>query len=33
MQAVDVVVPPIEADRPFGEDLTNLLESVLRPPS
>ncbi|TCC64707.1 phenylalanine/histidine ammonia-lyase [Kribbella pittospori] len=28
-QAVADVVPPIEADRPFGEDLTRLLESVL----
>lgn len=33
MSAVDDVVPPIEADRPFGEDLTKLLESVLLPPS
>ena len=31
MQAVDDVVPPIEADRPFGADLTRLLESVLQP--
>lgn len=29
MQAVDAVVPPIEADRPFGEDLTRLLAEVL----
>ncbi len=29
MQAVDAVVPPIEADRPFGEDLTRLLDEVL----
>jgi histidine ammonia-lyase len=29
MQAVDAVVPPIEADRPFGEDLTRLLTEVL----
>ena len=28
-QAVADVVPPIEADRPFGRDLTRLLESVL----
>ena len=32
MQAVEDVVPPIEADRPFGEDLTRLLEIVLLPP-
>ncbi|MFC6161084.1 aromatic amino acid lyase [Kribbella jiaozuonensis] len=29
IQAVDDVVPPIDADRPFGEDLTNLLTNVL----
>jgi histidine ammonia-lyase len=29
MQAVDAVVPPIEADRPFGEDLTRLVDEVL----
>lgn len=29
MRAVADVVPPIEADRPFGKDLTSLLESVL----
>jgi histidine ammonia-lyase len=29
MKAVDAVVPPIDADRPFGEDLGNLLASVL----
>jgi histidine ammonia-lyase len=29
MQAVDAAVPPIEADRPFGEDLTHLLTDVL----
>ncbi|RZT28819.1 histidine ammonia-lyase [Kribbella sp. VKM Ac-2569] len=29
MQAVDDVVPPIDADRPFGEDLTRLLTDVL----
>ena len=29
VQAVDAVVPPIDADRPFGEDLTRLLEDVL----
>ena len=29
MLAVDAVVPPIEADRPFGEDLTRLLDEVL----
>ncbi|MFI6674993.1 aromatic amino acid lyase [Kribbella sp. NPDC050470] len=29
MRAVADVVPPIEADRPFGKDLTRLLESVL----
>ena len=29
MRAVDAVVPPIEADRPFGEDLTRLLDEVL----
>ncbi|MFI7068044.1 aromatic amino acid lyase [Kribbella sp. NPDC050124] len=29
LQAVADVVPPIEADRPFGQDLTRLLESVL----
>jgi histidine ammonia-lyase len=28
-RAVANVVPPIEADRPFGEDLTRLLDSVL----
>jgi histidine ammonia-lyase len=30
MRAVDAVVPPIEADRPFGEDLTRLLDEVLQ---
>ncbi|HZX02048.1 aromatic amino acid lyase [Kribbella sp.] len=29
MQAVDDVVPPIDADRPFGEDLTAILTAVL----
>ncbi|MEU4603541.1 aromatic amino acid lyase [Kribbella sp. NPDC023972] len=29
LRAVANVVPPIEADRPFGEDLTRLLESVV----
>ncbi len=29
MRAVDAVVPPIDADRPFGEDLTRLLTDVL----
>ncbi|WUJ74747.1 aromatic amino acid lyase [Kribbella soli] len=29
IQAVDDVVPPINADRPFGEDLTRLLTNVL----
>jgi len=29
IQAVAEVVPPIEADRPFGKDLTRLLDSVL----
>jgi histidine ammonia-lyase len=29
VRAVDDVVPPIEADRPFGEDLTRLLTEVL----
>ncbi|TCO33143.1 histidine ammonia-lyase [Kribbella steppae] len=29
LHAVASVVPPIEADRPFGEDLTRLLDSVL----
>lgn len=29
LQAVANVVPPIEADRPFGEDLTRLLREVL----
>jgi histidine ammonia-lyase len=29
MQAVDAVVPPIDADRPFGEDLARLLTDVL----
>jgi histidine ammonia-lyase len=29
MRAVDAVVPPIDGDRPFGQDLTNLLEKVL----
>jgi histidine ammonia-lyase len=29
LNAVADVVPPIEADRPFGADLTRLLESVL----
>lgn len=29
LRAVDSVVPPIEADRPFGEDLTRLLDEVL----
>lgn len=29
MQAVDAVVPPINTDRPFGEDLTSLLTNVL----
>jgi histidine ammonia-lyase len=29
LQAVDSVVPPIEADRPFGADLTRLLDDVL----
>jgi histidine ammonia-lyase len=29
LHAVADVVPPIEADRPFGEDLTRLLDSVL----
>ncbi|MFF1817157.1 aromatic amino acid lyase [Kribbella sp. NPDC058245] len=31
LQAVAAVVPPIVADRPFGEDLTRLLETVLQP--
>ncbi|MFI5736218.1 aromatic amino acid lyase [Kribbella sp. NPDC051587] len=31
LQAVADVVPPIVADRPFGEDLTRLLETVLQP--
>lgn len=30
IQAVDDVVPPIDADRPFGEDLTRLLTTVLQ---
>ncbi|WP_432887113.1 aromatic amino acid lyase [Kribbella sp. CA-245084] len=29
IQAVDDVVPPIDSDRPFGEDLTRLLTEVL----
>jgi histidine ammonia-lyase len=29
LHAAANVVPPIEADRPFGEDLTRLLDSVL----
>ncbi|WP_327639768.1 aromatic amino acid lyase [Kribbella sp. NBC_00482] len=29
MQAVDAAVPPIDADRPFGQDLTKLLTDVL----
>jgi histidine ammonia-lyase len=29
MRAGDAVVPPIDADRPFGEDLTRLLDDVL----
>ncbi|TCC26430.1 aromatic amino acid lyase [Kribbella sindirgiensis] len=29
MQSVDTVVPPINTDRPFGEDLTRLLTAVL----
>jgi histidine ammonia-lyase len=29
LRAVDAVVPPIDADRPFGEDLTALLTNVL----
>ncbi|MEV5964562.1 aromatic amino acid lyase [Kribbella sp. NPDC051952] len=29
IQAVDAVVPPIDADRPFGLDLTRLLDEVL----
>ncbi|GAA1142639.1 hypothetical protein GCM10009630_46410 [Kribbella jejuensis] len=29
IQAVDDVVPPIDADRPFGEDLTRLLTEVI----
>jgi histidine ammonia-lyase len=29
LQAVDAVVPPIDADRAFGEDLTRLLDEVL----
>jgi histidine ammonia-lyase len=29
MRAVDAVVPPIDADRPFGEDLTRILAAVL----
>jgi histidine ammonia-lyase len=29
MRAVDAVVPPIDADRPFGKDLTSLLTDVL----
>ncbi|GAA2830815.1 aromatic amino acid lyase [Kribbella solani] len=29
MDEVDAVVPPIDADRPFGADLTNLLRDVL----
>jgi histidine ammonia-lyase len=29
MRAVDAVVPPIDEDRPFGEDLTSLLDDVL----
>lgn len=29
MLAVDAVVPPIDADRPFGVDLTRLLDEVL----
>ncbi|MFG1910935.1 aromatic amino acid lyase [Kribbella sp. NPDC048928] len=28
-QAVDAAVPPIHTDRPFGQDLTNLLTTVL----
>jgi histidine ammonia-lyase len=28
LRAVADVVPPIEADRPFGRDLTRLLEAV-----
>ncbi|WP_238176359.1 aromatic amino acid lyase [Kribbella albertanoniae] len=31
LQAVADVVPPIDADRPFGADLTRLLETVLQP--
>lgn len=29
LQAVDAAVPPIQSDRPFGQDLTNLLTTVL----
>jgi histidine ammonia-lyase len=29
IQAVDNVVPPINGDRPFGEDLTRLLTTLL----
>ncbi|MFF0271616.1 aromatic amino acid lyase [Kribbella sp. NPDC004536] len=29
LQAVDEVVPPIDTDRPFGEDLTRILTEVL----
>jgi histidine ammonia-lyase len=29
LQAVDKAVPPIHTDRPFGQDLTNLLTTVL----
>ncbi|MGZ0148921.1 aromatic amino acid lyase [Kribbella sp. WER1] len=29
IEAVDAVVPPIDADRPFGEDLTRILAEVL----
>jgi histidine ammonia-lyase len=29
IRAVDAVVPPIDADRPFGQDLTRLLDEVL----
>ncbi|MGW7682359.1 aromatic amino acid lyase [Kribbella sp. NPDC054772] len=29
LRAVDDVVPPIDGDRPFGEDLTRLLDDVL----
>ncbi|MET9269303.1 aromatic amino acid lyase [Kribbella sp. NPDC003557] len=32
MRAVDAAVPPIDADRPFGDDLTSLLTEVLRLP-